>query len=118
VRNTPLNPLHKGRPKRLNRISPRTPLPLPEPHIPLFFVLREPLEHHSRLLDPDPLLPIGNDDESTHNGVSPATHPIQVRPSLSRIRRLTEHLVVQDHVGVTSNNKTVRWGGRHAEHAV
>ena len=37
--------------------------------------------------------------------MSPPTHPIQVRPSLGRIRRLAQHLVVKDNVGVTGDDE-------------
>ena len=37
--------------------------------------------------------------------MSPPTHPIQIRPSLILIRRLTKHDVIQNHVGVAGNDE-------------
>src|SRR4051794_13106733 len=94
VRNAPLQPFDQARTQRLYCVAARTPLPLPEPHVTVLFLLGQILEDPRRLLPPPPLLAINDHHQATHDGVSPSRHPVEVSPSLRSISGLPQHLAL------------------------
>src|SRR4051794_38868765 len=89
-----LDSLDQRRSQGLDRVAPRTSLPLAELDVALLLGLAQPLEGHRGALEPGPLLAMDDDRQAAHDLMRPAGHAVQVAARLSRVDRLAQRLAV------------------------
>ena len=101
-----LDPLHQGRPQRLNRVSATSAPPLPKPHIPLFLGLRELLEVHQGAFQPRPSSPPSR--ITSPLSTSWARPDIRSNtPSLNLAFRLAKRFAIEHHVRVAGDHQHI-----------